>query len=44
MSHFSFHYLRAAVYDYLPKNVQEKRTEVVENKVYRMQVSNAFSE
>ena len=32
------------VYDYMPKGVQEKRTEVLENKVDRMRVSNAFSE
>ena len=31
-------------YDYMPKGVQEKRTEVLENKVDRMRVNNAFSE
>ena len=31
-------------YDLVPKGVQEKRTEVLENKVYRMWVSNAFFE
>ena len=30
--------------DYVPKGVQEKRTEVLENKVDRLWVSNAFSE
>ena len=30
--------------DYMPKGVQEKRTEVLENKVDRMRMSNAFSE
>ena len=30
--------------DYMPKGVQEKWTEVLENKVDRMRVSNAFSE
>ena len=32
------------VYDLVPKGVQEKRTEVLENKVDRMWVSNAFFE
>ena len=32
------------VYDYMPKGVQEKRTEVLENKVDGMWVSNAFSD
>ena len=32
------------IYDYMPKSVQEKRTEVLGNKVDRMWVSNAFSE
>ena len=32
------------IYDLVPKGVQEKRTEVLENKVERMWVSNAFFE
>ena len=32
------------IYDLVPKGVQEKRTEVLENKVDRMWVSNAFFE
>jgi len=32
------------LYDYMPKGVQEKRTEVLENKVDRMRMNNAFSE
>ena len=30
------------IYDLVPKGVQEKRTEVLENKVDRMRVCNAF--
>ena len=34
--------IAASIYDLVPKGVQEKRTEVLENKVDRMGVSNAF--
>ena len=35
-------HMDACTYDLVPKGVQEKRTEVLENKVDRMWVSNAF--
>ena len=37
-------HMDACTYDLVPKGVQEKRTEVLENKVDRMWVSNAFFE
>ena len=37
-------YISLYIYDLVPKGVQEKRTEVLQNKVYRMWMSNAFFE
>ena len=37
-----FNWIELNIYDLVPKGVQEKRTEVLENKVDRMWVSNAF--
>ena len=39
---YQFILFYASVYDLVPKGAQEKRTEVLENKVDRMWVSNAF--
>ena len=41
---FTNHIIVTLLYDLVPKGAQEKRTEVLENKVDRMWVSNAFFE